>query len=256
VARLSCRPAAHRTGAAATSGNVVKDAQGTIMSIAQQIKQANPNINPETLFDATAQHIDMMKGVRNDVRDYMMMQIDLAKQQYATQRAELRLQGVEDTSQRNYQGRVDSASIRGDAQRDVAGTQAGARIGAANIGADSRRDVAGTQAGARIGAANIGANSRENVAGTQAGARVTASQNERAGRENAAGFATGSKTPQVIAYDAQGNAVYAGGKAGPVKAPNVAAAYKSPDDVKAAFAAKKLTQQQALGILRSQFGMK
>ena len=246
------------SGAAASSGDPVKDAQATIMNIAQQIKAANPQISPEELFNATNLHIEQMKGVRNDVKDYMVQQIELAKVQARIQTSENRLRGVEDTAQLNYQGRTEAASIRGEAQRDVAGTQAGARVKAAGIGAGARVEAAGIGAGARTTAAQTAADAQRDVAGTRAGATVAAAREGRAGRENAAGFATGASKPKLVGYDPQGNPIYVnqGGKSASSApgSPAPAATYKSAADVKAAFQAGKLSQKQATTILQQKFG--
>jgi len=159
-------------GAAAETGNVVMDAQGTIKNIAQQIKAANPDISPEDLFEATNLHIEQMKGVRNDVKDYMVQQVELAKVQARIQAAEMRLQGQLGAAETNADARVEAARIGGDSRRDVAQTQAGARVDSANIGAGSRENVAGTQANARIRAAEIGGDSRVDSSANAANARM------------------------------------------------------------------------------------
>ena len=250
------------SGAAAGFGYPVKDAQTTIQNIATQIKAANPNIRPEELFNATNLHIEQMKGVRNDVRDYMQQQVALAGLQYKLQASENRLRGVEYTADQNYRGRTDAADIRGDAQRDVATTQAGARTDAARITGGSREAAAKTAAGARVDAATIGGDSRRDVATTNAGARGDAARQERAGRENAASFQSGAAKPKLLGYDAQGNAMYApapgGGGGAPkpaVPAPATTSGYKSAADVRAAYQAGKLTHQQATTILQRKFGM-
>ena len=121
----------------------ITDANNTIKAIASAIKQANPNIDPETLFEATSQHINQMKGVRNEVKDYMDAQVKLAAQQNAVLRAGMNIQG----------------------RQGVADTRAGSVVDKANIDAQSRETTGAGHDAARVTASQ-----------NQAGARVTAAQ--------------------------------------------------------------------------------
>lgn len=232
------------SGTAAPGGDAIKDAQSTITAIAQQIKAANPNISPEQLFDATGLQIEQMKGVRNDVKDYMTQQIELAKLQTRIQTTEERVRGQVDVAGIQADARVGAANIGADSRRDVAGTQAGARVKAAEIGGSSRERVAGTQADARRDAAGIGADSREAVAGTAQEGRRYAADQGRAGRENAAGIGIGKKpTAGKPAAPKQFNRTKAG-------------SYASAEAVRSAFQAGKIDQNTATSILKRDFGMK
>lgn len=131
---------------AAQLTSTITDANNTIKAIAHAIKQANPNIDPETLFEATNQHIQQMKGVRNEVKDYMTTQVEYAKIQQ-------RMNGVI----ARVAGQKDVADTRAAAQQDVATTNAGARVKASENAAGARVKASENQAGARVTAAQIAA---------------------------------------------------------------------------------------------------
>lgn len=166
----------------------ITEANNAIKGFAQAIKSANPNIDPETLFNAVEQHVTQLKGVRNEVKDYMVAQTALARAQY----------GVQNTAMK-VAGQLQVANTRADAARDVAGTNAEARTGSAQIRADASRDVAQTGAGARIGAAQIGAGSREAVAQTGAGSRRYAADKRYQGQvyQSVAGAASRADSARV-----------------------------------------------------------
>lgn len=134
--------------------STVTDANNTIKAIAAAVKQANPNIDPQTLFEAVNQHIGQMKGVRNEVKDYMQTQVAYAKIQQQMQDNIARIAG----------------------RSDVAGTNAGARTGAAQITADSRVQVGAGHDTARTTAADTQANARVSAAQIQAQGGVTRAQ--------------------------------------------------------------------------------
>lgn len=152
-----------------TQGNdAVRGAQETIRSIAQQIKGANPGITPEALFDATGLQIEQMKGVRNDVKDYMQQQVELAKLQTRMQVTEAQIAGRKDVADINADARVGAAQVGADSRIKVSENQAGARVESARIAALSRMSVGEMAATARVTTAQLGADSREAVAATNA----------------------------------------------------------------------------------------
>lgn len=55
-----------------------------VQRIAMGIKQRNPGIDPATLFDATSQMIDLMKGVQPDIKAQLQAQAQMFKQAYDT----------------------------------------------------------------------------------------------------------------------------------------------------------------------------
>ncbi len=120
------------------------------MSIAQSIKQANPQIDPGTLFRATEEQIRLMKGVEPEVKDYMLLQTKMAEMT---------------TQLHEKQMIIDGQNLRNAAtnetKREVADTQADARTSAAKTAADSRVTSAGIGAKARVSAAGIGADARK-----------------------------------------------------------------------------------------------
>lgn len=242
------------SGTAAPSGDAVHDAQGTIMSIAQQIKAANPGIAPEALFDATGLQIEQMKGVRNDVKDYMMSQIELAKIQARVQGYEMRLSGQQYVADRNYEGRTDAATIRGDASRDVATTQGNARTDAARIAGGSRTDAARIGADARVAATERSSQSREYSADQNRGASDYRADQGYRGRVDSASAMAGSTArtkpgPRYQQPARPGAAQPArGGRSG-------AKPYSKAEDVRAAFQSGQITRDQAVFILKRDFGM-
>lgn len=175
--------------------NAVQGAQETIRSIAQQIKDANPGIAPEALFDATGLQIEQMKGVRNEVKDYMQLQVELAKLQTKLGIAEKQIEGRQGVAETAADARVEAAQIGGDSRERVAGTQAGARVEAASIAANSRQTVAQLAAQARVTVGQLGANSREAVAATNADARRYDSDQDYRARVNAAAIEMGVAMP-------------------------------------------------------------
>lgn len=236
-----------------TQGNdAVQGAQETIRSIAGQIKAANPGITPEALFDATGLQIEQMKGVRNDVKDYMQMQVEMAKLQTKLQVTEQTIAGRQDVADTQAGARTESAQIGADSRRDVATTQAGARTESARIAALSRMSVAEMAATAKVTTAQLGADSREAVAATNADVDRYASDQRYRAAVNTAAIEMGVKMP---AGPATRQPSTWKGPAKPLAAPK-AGAYKSGADVKAAFAAGKISEAEAVKILRTQFGMK
>ncbi len=57
----------------------VKDPAQILQGIAQRIKQANPNIDPATLFRATAQTVGLMKGLDNESKMLLETQLKMAQ---------------------------------------------------------------------------------------------------------------------------------------------------------------------------------
>lgn len=153
---------------AAQLTSTITDANNTIKAIAHAIKQANPNIDPETLFEATNQHIQQMKGVRNEIKDYMQTQVEYAKVQQ-------RMNGV-------------IARVAG--QKGVAETRAQAQLGVADRNADSRVQVGQGHDQARVKASE-----------NQAGARVTAAQIQAQGGVTRAQIASDTQRFVQDAHD-------------------------------------------------------
>jgi len=252
------------SGAAAGTGNVQHDAESTILNIARQLKAANPDITAEQMFDAVNLHIEQMKGVRNDVKDYMTAQVEVLKAQTRLQQTQMRVEGQENVAGINAGGRVDAATIRGDAARDVANITGNSRENVAGINAHSREAVAGMLADNRIAVAEIAANSREVIAATGADAKMYASKQAYRARVNAAALQMGvtpiAGPPPATPAPRTGTPAPtpSGAPAAPARAPAAPAAtrYKSADDVKAAYQAGKISRESATQILRTQFGMK
>ncbi len=134
--------------------STITDANNTIKAIAAQVRKANPNIDPETLFEATRQHIENMKGVRNEVKDYMTTQVEYAKIQQ-------RMQGVIE---------------RVAGQQGVADTRAGVQRDVANTNAASRETVGAGHDDARVEAARLTAAAHAEGAVTAASASITRAQ--------------------------------------------------------------------------------
>lgn len=165
------------SGVASPTGSFEMDSRKTLMAIAQDIKQRNPNIDDLTLASAVDQTITSMKGVSEVDKSYMQALVQSQAIQQRADAALQRAQTAEDVAniraeayKAQYETMLKVAGVRAGAQTESAKIGAGSRVQAAQIGAGSREAVAGTQAGARIGAAKIGAGSREHVADTAAGA--------------------------------------------------------------------------------------
>jgi hypothetical protein len=251
-------PAAPPTGAGgdplpSQANDAVQGAQETIRAIAQQIKEANPDITPEALFDATGLHIEQMKGVRNDVKDYMQQQVELAKLQVRLQTTEMRIAGNQRVAETNADAHVEAATIGGDSRVKVSENQAAARVTAADIAARSRQTVAQMATEARVTVAQLGADSREAVAATGADVqRYKADQHYRAA-VNAEAVRAGVTLPAGPAT--RQPKVYLGqdGKpVGPVAAPKAApgGSYGSLKALQDAFKAGKVDAATAQRIAR------
>lgn len=118
--------------------STVTDANNTIKAIAAAVKQANPNIDPETLFEAVNQHIGQMKGVRNEVKDYMQTQVAYAKIQQQMQDNIARIAGRSDVQGQKNVGNAAVANIKGNTAVEVGQGHDTARETAADTAAKGK----------------------------------------------------------------------------------------------------------------------
>lgn len=251
------------SGAAAPTGQgFFEDTKKTLQNMYGMLAKANPNMDPVTAFDTIAMQLEQMKGVDESSKTYMLasvaqakvdasLQIQAAKAESAAEVAQLRADAMRYKADIAADAATRIAGMKTDASRDVAGINAGARTEAAGITADSRRDVAGTQAGASryrddkrfegmVYDSVIDAYVEADKARVGADARVDAA------------LAMGGQKPRTGANAGvrpsprQGRSTPRGG------APRAAAApaYRSAQDVGAAYKAGKLTRPQATEILK------
>lgn len=253
------------SGVAEPAGNFFQDSQKTLRAMFANIQKSNPELDPDTAFQAVATQIELMKGVDESAKVYMQasvaqarvdaqMEMAAVKATSAAEVAQIRAEAMQYKADIAAAAAKDVAGIKGETARDVADTNAGARVGAASIGADSRRDVAETQAGAsryrddkkyqglvydsvlnayvEADKARVGADARVDAAGAMSGQKP---------RTPAYGGARGSS----------GNAAPGRTPPGQETRPAVAApTYKSANDVATAYKAGKLSRDEAAKILR------
>ena len=249
---------------AAAVTNTIQDANNTIKSIAHAIKQANPGIDPEALFAATAQHIETMKGVRNEVKDYMTAQAHNAdlqfKQQKLAQHMEeliARMAGAGDVQDKKNEGALAVAGVRGETARDVGAGHDNARRDSAQIGADARVTASGNAAMATISAATIRKAGSDQTARSHVYSTVYAAMLKAGVNEDTARIAANARVDAAIAQ-AGGTPPERGlrpGGSAPAAPKPAAGGYKTPADVKAAYTAGKIDRATAASVLKNQFGM-
>jgi len=191
------------------SGVFGQDSAGTIKSMADRIKKANPGISPKNLLGAVNQGVAMLKGVSSDDKAYLQAQVQMAAIDQRHQASILASQTREDAMEAQMKMLTDKMEV----MSKIASGHDAARTDAADVGATSRERVAGTNAGARVQSAQIGAGSREKVgaghdatqrygadkrsqtAGATDASRERIAGTNRAARENAAAITAGQKPP-------------------------------------------------------------
>lgn len=88
----------------------------TVMSIAQEIKQRNPGIDPQTLMLATSRIIDMSKGLAPALRQGAQVVIQDLKDQTANRNTDVRADQSNTNNQRTNQTSASNTAARGAVQ--------------------------------------------------------------------------------------------------------------------------------------------
>lgn len=232
-----------------SGGKPSDDAQKTVMAIAQNIKKANPQIDPGTLFQAVTQQIATMKGVEPEIKDYMNLQIKAAEMTTKLQEAQAKIDGLErrqgmrDDTQEDVQDKKNKGGLAIQDDRNKGGLAVQGSRNAGNLATQGERNAGGLAIQGERNAGNLA------VAGENAGSREEVARTGYKGKVDSARAGQG-KEP-LFYLDEKGNRVAAGGAP---NAPSGGGAYKSAEDVRAAYKAGKLKKDAAVKILQDQFG--
>lgn len=175
------------SGVAAPSGDSFVDAQKTVGNVFQELIKQNPQLkqNPMLLFKAAEQQIGLMKGVNNDVRNMMQMQLGTAKLEYnynslndrhnkwsSTLTTQLQMLDAKLADKKlDRANRITLQNLRDSTAEMIASERVGAMERGQDMNLEGRREgIEGqdSRAEAQIDAANSRATDAQNVAGYKA----------------------------------------------------------------------------------------
>lgn len=167
------------------------DPQKVIMSVAQDIKKRNPNIDPLTLADAVEQQIGAMQKITPDARAVLNAEVQIARIQAGASQAEQRAANA-----------VELAQIRADAAENVARIRADI-IEATQKAIDARfqQSDATRQRGQNITSADRAAQRDTTERGQNL--RASAAADAEAGRNERAKFIQGQINARIDARAGQ-----------------------------------------------------
>ena len=247
VAASTAAPGGQPDQAVVTSS--IQDANNTIKAIAAAVKQSNPNIDPETLFEAVSQHISTMKGVRDEVKDYMEAQVRLAAQQNKVLTTGMNIAGRQGVADTRAQAQVTTGAGHDTARVTAAGLSADAREAAAQIAAQG--GITRAQIAADTGRYVADANNKTRVYDTQLQqfVKIASGNSADEAKVDAATANAGGTPPARKRLNPLPMPAAPGGVAAPAPAPAPAAAagrqYRNLAALQAAFKAGKVDMATA-----------
>lgn len=150
------------------TGNLVQDSRQTLMSIAQDIKQRNPGIDPKTLFVAVQQQIALMKGIEPETRAVMQNDLGMQRLQVGMQEAIMKAKTPEEVAQIRGQYGLQIAEMNGITREDIEATRQAGQTSREGSREQSQERIAGGHDASGVKRAEIGAGSRVTVAQLQA----------------------------------------------------------------------------------------
>ena len=138
-------------------GGMKDEASANLASMAKNILAASPKLSKLELYDAMQSHIEMVKGIKDETKTYMNMQLGTAKiqaqQQMLTQK--LAERGIEVLE--NGEVKINVAKINADSREVVGAGHDTAKLEGDRILSEARKTVEGMRGGTARAVAEINA---------------------------------------------------------------------------------------------------